>query len=230
MHPREPWWYTHYTKPSVSTSSPMDNKWERYEDPHTSISWRWVVLLIIWQLISFILGWPCDADGHDLPDGSPPAPDSPRPNDNYFPYDSRTDFELADFLFQKEQMSGKKINELMDICAAYQQNDEVILLMLQNWGMFRGRHFLSSLMVIFPIMHPHGWLCHMKSGSVIHLQWWKANLAIKTLGTKWIGLQSRFLARMESGSSLTSCRRMMHGTKQYVLVFIPSTATPHHLQ
>jgi Plavaka transposase len=42
--------------------------------------------------------------------------------DDYYPYNSRADFELADFLFRKEQMSGKKIGELMDIWAAYQQN------------------------------------------------------------------------------------------------------------
>lgn len=66
-------------------------------------------------------GQPCDIDGYDLPDNAPPPPEEPRANDDYFPYSSRPEFELADFLYRKEQMSGKKISELMDIWASYGQ-------------------------------------------------------------------------------------------------------------
>lgn len=67
------------------------------------------------------VGQCCDADGYDLPTCSPPLPQEQRSNDDYFPYSSRAEFELADFLYRKEQMPGKRINELMDIWAAYQQ-------------------------------------------------------------------------------------------------------------
>jgi hypothetical protein len=58
----------------------------------------------------------------DLPAGDPPPPtNTDHPDGNYFPYDSRADFKLADFMFWKNQMSGNHINELMDIWAAHQQ-------------------------------------------------------------------------------------------------------------
>jgi Plavaka transposase len=75
-------------------------------------------------MVTSLIGQPCDADGNDLPDDSPPAPDTQQPPDNYFPFGSRREFELADFLYRKEQMSAMKIDELMDIWAAFQQDDE----------------------------------------------------------------------------------------------------------
>jgi hypothetical protein len=71
----------------------------------------------------FHTGQPCDEDGYDLPDDSPPPPEeNHHANDDYFPYSSRHEFELADFLFRKDQMAGKKVVELMDIWAAYNQS------------------------------------------------------------------------------------------------------------
>jgi hypothetical protein len=66
-------------------------------------------------------GQPCDEAGYDIPKNSSPPAEERRANDDYFPYSSRPEFELADFLFRKEQMAGKKISDLMDIWAAYQQ-------------------------------------------------------------------------------------------------------------
>jgi hypothetical protein len=68
------------------------------------------------------LGQRCDENGDDLPPEAPPLPvDSERQDDDYSPYESRADFELADFLFRRVQMSGGHINQLMDIWAAHQQ-------------------------------------------------------------------------------------------------------------
>ena len=73
-------------------------------------------------VLTHSLGQHCDENGEDLPAGAPPPPPAyERGEDDFFPYDSRADFELADFLFHKDQMSGSKINELMDIWAAHQQ-------------------------------------------------------------------------------------------------------------
>lgn len=74
-------------------------------------------------VLSYILGRRCDENGDELPSGAPPPPaDSEREYGDYFPYESRAEFALADFLFRKDQMSGGKINELMDILVALEQD------------------------------------------------------------------------------------------------------------
>ncbi|KAH9962471.1 hypothetical protein BJV74DRAFT_787132, partial [Russula compacta] len=52
--------------------------------------------------------------------GTPPLPFPECRQDDYEPYDSQADFELAYFLYHKEQMSSNHIDELMEIWAAYQ--------------------------------------------------------------------------------------------------------------
>ncbi|KAF8262344.1 hypothetical protein EI94DRAFT_1773205 [Lactarius quietus] len=69
----------------------------------------------------YLNGHPCDADGYDLPSDAPPAPEELRGEDDFFPYSSRPEFELADFLYRTVQMAGTKISDLMDIWAAYQR-------------------------------------------------------------------------------------------------------------
>jgi hypothetical protein len=66
------------------------------------------------------LGKPCDEEGYDLPSDAPPPPFPERRQDDYEPYGSQSNFELADFLYRKEQMSGNGINELMELWAARQ--------------------------------------------------------------------------------------------------------------
>jgi len=39
-------------------------------------------------------------------------------NDDWYPYDNQAEFELANFLYQEEQMSAGKINKLSQILAA----------------------------------------------------------------------------------------------------------------
>ncbi|KAI0739826.1 hypothetical protein C8Q80DRAFT_1222090 [Daedaleopsis nitida] len=41
------------------------------------------------------------------------------PSSSYYPFRSRAHFELADYLYRREQMSSKKINELMQILACF---------------------------------------------------------------------------------------------------------------
>ena len=55
------------------------------------------------------------------PEMPPPPPEDPRAEDDFFPYSSCPEFELADLLFRQVQMAGSKISDLMDIWAAYQQ-------------------------------------------------------------------------------------------------------------
>jgi len=65
------------------------------------------------------LGTPCDLGGNDLPPNTPPVnhdePDGTGPS--WHPFKSQAQFELADFIFRCDQMSGGRIDELMDILA-----------------------------------------------------------------------------------------------------------------
>ncbi|KAI0278315.1 hypothetical protein BC826DRAFT_1094727 [Russula brevipes] len=73
------------------------------------------------SLVRNLSGQPCDEEGYDLPPDTPPPPFTERLPDDYYPYDSLSEFELADFLFRKEQMSGNRIDELMEIWAYHQK-------------------------------------------------------------------------------------------------------------
>lgn len=66
------------------------------------------------------IGKPCDKEGYELLPDTPPPPFTERLPGDYYPYNSLSEFELADFLFRKEQMSGNRIDELMEIWAYHQ--------------------------------------------------------------------------------------------------------------
>ncbi|KAH9848231.1 hypothetical protein C2E23DRAFT_740030, partial [Lenzites betulinus] len=63
-------------------------------------------------------GRPCNAQGVSLSPDDPAPPPEPRAPNDYTPYTLHAHFELADFLFRKEQMSAANINDLMQIWAA----------------------------------------------------------------------------------------------------------------
>lgn len=52
------------------------------------------------------------------PDTPPPPPQTDRSPDDWTPYEDRIEFETADFLYTRNQMSGGDINFLMDLWAA----------------------------------------------------------------------------------------------------------------
>lgn len=60
---------------------------------------------------------PCDQAGNFLPEGSPPPPKENRPAD-WFPFESRIQFEVADLIYRRNQMPKTQVNELLDIWAA----------------------------------------------------------------------------------------------------------------
>ncbi|KAL6299566.1 hypothetical protein BKA93DRAFT_742140 [Sparassis latifolia] len=63
-------------------------------------------------------GTPCDEQGNSLPPDTPPAPqEGPAAND-WSPFRDRIEFELAEFLYTREQMSARNINILLDLWAA----------------------------------------------------------------------------------------------------------------
>jgi hypothetical protein len=77
--------------------------------------------------ISFIVvsaGLPCDSQGNFLPEGALPPPWDRPPTDDFSPFKNRAEFELADLLFRKDQMSASSINELLQIWAATLPEDQ----------------------------------------------------------------------------------------------------------
>ncbi|KAG1907604.1 uncharacterized protein F5891DRAFT_1124515 [Suillus fuscotomentosus] len=71
----------------------------------------------------------CDAEGFDLPPDKPPdqPPDQP-PNhpshpehDTWHPFPSHSHFELADFIFRRNQMPAKQIDDLMQVLAHFDE-------------------------------------------------------------------------------------------------------------
>ncbi|KAG1785541.1 uncharacterized protein HD556DRAFT_1249676 [Suillus plorans] len=61
---------------------------------------------------------PCDREGNFLPRGTPPPPLSDKASDDWTPYKSRVEFELADYLFTKNQTPMHSIDQLLNIWAA----------------------------------------------------------------------------------------------------------------
>ncbi|KAJ7511317.1 hypothetical protein B0H11DRAFT_2387035 [Mycena galericulata] len=60
----------------------------------------------------------CDREGNFLLPNTPPPSQERPPPDDFTPYASREDFELADLLYRRVQMSGGAIDELMQNWAA----------------------------------------------------------------------------------------------------------------
>ncbi|KAG1837384.1 hypothetical protein C8R48DRAFT_622854 [Suillus tomentosus] len=61
---------------------------------------------------------PCDSEGNFLPPETPPPPLSDKAPDDWTPYSDRLEFELADYIFAKNQTPAAQIDHLLDIWAA----------------------------------------------------------------------------------------------------------------
>lgn len=68
--------------------------------------------------VSLLSGRPCDSEGNYLPLGTPPLPPIHPPLGDYSPFKDCAQFEIADFLYQSEQMSQGNINDLMQLWSA----------------------------------------------------------------------------------------------------------------
>ncbi|KAG2365854.1 hypothetical protein BDR07DRAFT_1449623 [Suillus spraguei] len=63
-------------------------------------------------------GLKCDANGAFIDQDAPPPPHTDAPPTNWTPYDNRVEFETAEFLFTRNQMSARQIDTLLDLWAA----------------------------------------------------------------------------------------------------------------
>lgn len=60
----------------------------------------------------------CNEHGEFLTSDAPLAPPMARSETDWFPFESRTGFELADFIFADAELSKKKANHLLELWAA----------------------------------------------------------------------------------------------------------------
>ncbi|KAI6045686.1 hypothetical protein EDC04DRAFT_2865210 [Pisolithus marmoratus] len=64
-----------------------------------------------------LTGQPCNANGDFLPSGTQPELHQPKPPDDWSPYNSHLEFELADFIYTCNQMSATNPNILLELWA-----------------------------------------------------------------------------------------------------------------
>jgi hypothetical protein len=73
-------------------------------------------------LLIFFAGRPCNENGDFIPEGSPPPPRSTSGSTpgslDWDPFANQLQFETADFLFRRAQLSATKIDSLLDLWAA----------------------------------------------------------------------------------------------------------------
>ncbi|KAG2118676.1 uncharacterized protein F5147DRAFT_542082, partial [Suillus discolor] len=63
-------------------------------------------------------GLKCDANGAFIDQDAPPPPHTDALPTDWTPYDNRAEFEMAEFLFTRNQMSAKQIDTLLNLWAA----------------------------------------------------------------------------------------------------------------
>jgi Plavaka transposase len=68
--------------------------------------------------LSKCVGRPCDKGGNYLPANSQPPCWTSAASDDWTPYQDRLEFEFADFIFRRNQMSAGDIDDLLDLWAA----------------------------------------------------------------------------------------------------------------
>jgi len=84
---------------------------------HPILDGRYNILLLRGYPDPIVTGAPCDADGYDLEPGVPPQDHSNGSQSDWAPFTSQTQFETADFLFRKAEMSQADIDTLMRLWA-----------------------------------------------------------------------------------------------------------------
>ena len=65
-----------------------------------------------------VVGTPCDYEGYDLEHDALPHPRTADVPSDWAPFDSQVQFETADFLFEKAEMSQGDVNILMQLWAS----------------------------------------------------------------------------------------------------------------
>ena len=92
---------------------------------------QWYLLYFLSPLAGFAVfnsffstGLPCDSKGNFLLEEAPVPPWDRPPTDDFSPFKNRAEFELADLIYRKDQMSASSINDLLQIWAATLPEDQ----------------------------------------------------------------------------------------------------------
>ena len=85
---------------------------------HPFLNGESVTSVVVRHLIHTTTARPCDSEGNFLPEGTPPSSAEGRALGDWAPFNSRDEFELADLLFTRTEMSRGQVDELMQIWAA----------------------------------------------------------------------------------------------------------------
>lgn len=97
---------------------PRDNTGTSRTERHPFLNGESNVTILVCLFAYATVARPCDPEGNFLPEGTPPSCAENRTPGDWAPFNSRDEFELADLLFTRTEMSCVQIDELMQIWAA----------------------------------------------------------------------------------------------------------------
>lgn len=82
-----------------------------------------LMLITIIYPYYYNLAVPCDEEGNDLLPGTPPPPREKKSQTDWTPFQSRNQYEMAEFLFTDTEMAAGKVDRFMQIFAAHSAPD-----------------------------------------------------------------------------------------------------------
>ena len=116
-----------------------------------------------------ITGTPCNSDGYDLEPDVPPQDRAGDSQENWSPFTSQVQFETADFLFRKAEMSQADVDTLMrlwaattsDGCAPFQNHQEMLTTIDDiDLGRIPWKSFSARYSGDIPPGNPPDWMLH----------------------------------------------------------------------
>ncbi|KAH8977117.1 hypothetical protein EDB86DRAFT_3068012 [Lactarius hatsudake] len=113
-----PWPIEDLDPQPINNPQPIDNDWPNSPPPDFNIPNGGVSEGPEWEFHPYLCATPCDENHVYLPPGTLPTPPPVQDPDDWTPYRDCVEFELAEFLYQKVQMSGNDINVLSQLWCA----------------------------------------------------------------------------------------------------------------
>ena len=90
-----------------------------YRNYHTKLNGNSFICTSSTFMFSLLFqGRPCDAHGRFLPDGAPPTPSESKSPNDWTPFRNRIEFETAELLYVRNQMSAGQADRLFDLWAS----------------------------------------------------------------------------------------------------------------
>jgi len=122
---------------------------------------------VIFPENALVTGTPCDRDGYDLESGASPPSQTVDGSYNWAPFGSQVQFETADFLFKKAEMSQGNVDVLMrlwastmaDHCAPFESHQDMLATIdsIQD-GDAPWHSFSAKYSGVHPAENPPDWM------------------------------------------------------------------------